>query len=100
MRHALLAALTLLLLPNPASAQAPTLAPPLAAQACLGCHAAATPIPAIAGRPAADLAAALTAFRANERPNTIMGRIARGYTEAEIAALAAHFASLPPGAAR
>ncbi len=107
MRHALLAALTLLVLPNPtqaqaqAQAQAPAQAPaPLAAQACLGCHAAPSLIPAIAGRPAADLAAALTAFRANERPNTIMGRIARGYTEAEIAALAAHFASLSPGAAR
>ncbi|MCS6931489.1 MAG: hypothetical protein NZM27_04690 [Acetobacteraceae bacterium] len=34
----------------------------------------------------------MRAFRANERPNTVMGRIARGYTEAEIAALAAHFA--------
>ena len=99
MRHALLAAFTLLMLPDIARAQAP-----LAAQGCLGCHglgaAGAAPVPGIAGRPAADLAAALIAFRSNARPGTIMDRIARGYTEAEIAALAAHFASLPPGGAR
>jgi sulfide dehydrogenase cytochrome subunit len=38
------------------------------------------------------LAAAMRAFRANERPGTIMGRIARGYSDAEIAAIAAYFA--------
>lgn len=37
----------------------------------------------------------MLAFRANERPATIMGRIARGYTDAEIAALAAQFAPQP-----
>jgi sulfide dehydrogenase cytochrome subunit len=36
----------------------------------------------------------MAAFRANERPGTIMGRIARGYTDAEIAAMADHFASI------
>ncbi len=84
----------------PASAQAPL----LTAQACLGCHGPGaigqTPIAGLAGRPAADLVAAMTEFRANQRPGTIMGRIARGYTDAEIAALAAHFAALPPGGAR
>ena len=107
MRHALLAAFALLMLPVAAHSQAqsqPQAQAPLAAQACLGCHglgaAGAAPIPGIAGRPAADLAAALVAFRVNERPGTIMGRIMRGYTEAEIAALATHFASLPPGGAR
>ncbi len=39
-----------------------------------------------------DFISLMRAFRANERPNTVMGRIARGYTDAEIAALAAHFA--------
>ena len=32
--------------------------------------------------------------RANERPGTIMGRIARGYTDAEIAAIADHFSRI------
>lgn len=69
---------------------------PLLAEACLGCHgpggSGASGVPALAGREAAELRAALVAFRANERPGTIMGRITRGYTEAELAALAEHFA--------
>ena len=43
---------------------------------------------AIAGRDKGELAATLIAFRSNERPGTIMGRIARGYSDAEIAAIA------------
>jgi sulfide dehydrogenase cytochrome subunit len=83
-----------LALAAPAAAEAP-----LAAEACLGCHgpngAGATGLPAIAGRDAAELRTILAAFRANERPATIMGRIARGYTEAELAAIAEHFSRLP-----
>jgi len=82
----------LLALPAPSQAQAP-----LAAQGCLGCHgpngAGMGPVPAIAGRDRAELAAMLAAFRANERPGTIMGRIARGYTDAEIAAVSEYFAT-------
>src|SRR3712207_8539135 len=69
---------------------------PLAAEGCLGCHgpggAGSGGIPAIAGRDAAELRALMAAFRANERTATIMGRVARGYTEPEIAAVAEHFA--------
>jgi cytochrome subunit of sulfide dehydrogenase len=71
---------------------------PLAAQGCIGCHGpngtGAGAAPAIAGRDRQELAATMAAFRANERPGTIMGRIARGYTDAEIAAMADHFASI------
>ncbi len=79
----------------PASAQGPA---PLAAEGCIGCHGpdgrgVAGGIP-IAGRDRAELIAIMTAFRANERPGTIMGRIARGYTDAEIAAVAEHFARI------
>jgi sulfide dehydrogenase cytochrome subunit len=81
-----------LVLALPAQAQAP-----LAAQGCLGCHgpngAGQAPVPALAGRPAAETEALMRAFRANEPAGTIMGRIARGYTDAEIAAVAAHFAA-------
>lgn len=102
MRYAAAFAL-MLALAAPAAAQGPAAAP-LAAQACLGCHGpgagGAAPVPGIAGRPASDLSAAMIAFRANQRPGTIMGRIARGYTDAEIAALAAHFAALPAGGPR
>jgi sulfide dehydrogenase cytochrome subunit len=72
---------------------------PLVAEGCLGCHGpngtGSNPVPAIAGRDARDLQAMLLAFRANERAATIMGRVARGYTEAEIAAVSEHFARLP-----
>ncbi len=88
-----------LALPTAAGAQAP-----LAAQGCLGCHgpggAGAGAVPGLSGRPAAEIADALRAFRDNGRPGTIMGRIARGYTDAEIAAMAAHFAALPAGGSR
>ena len=82
-------------LPGVAAAQAP-----FAAEGCLGCHgpdgrgaAGAAPI---AGRDRAEMVAIMLAFRANERPGTIMGRIARGYTEAEIAAVAEHFSKVAP----
>jgi len=68
---------------------------PLAAQACLSCHGANGAgqggVPGLAGRDRAELVALMAAFRANERPATIMGRITRGYSEAEIAASAEYF---------
>ena len=79
---------------GPAWAQAP-----LAAEGCIGCHgpngSGAGAVPALAGRNAAELRAMLIAFRANERPGTIMGRVARGYTEAELAQVSEHFARQP-----
>jgi sulfide dehydrogenase cytochrome subunit len=81
--------------PLAAAAQAP-----LAAEGCLGCHGPAgrgvAGAAAIAGRDKAELVAIMLAFRADQRPGTIMGRIARGYTEAEIAAMAEHFARQAP----
>ena len=83
-----------LMLATPAVAQAP-----LAAQGCVGCHgpngAGIGGVPGLAGRDRAELIAQMNAFRANERPATIMGRIARGYTEAEIIATAEYFARQP-----
>lgn len=70
--------------------------PHILAGGCQGCHGVAgqgaNGIPMIhQTRTRAEFVAAMAAFRANQTPNTVMGRIARGYTEAEIAALAAHF---------
>lgn len=85
----------LLVAAAPAIAQAPD--PVLLAGACQGCH-------GIAGQGAhgipqikdahsrAEFAALMQAFRANQREATVMGRIARGYTDADIALLAAHYA--------
>lgn len=90
-----------LLLALPLFCATPTLAAgpaPLAAEGCLGCHGVegrgATGVAALAGRDRAELISAMLAFRANERPGTIMGRIARGYTDAEIAAVADHFSRI------
>jgi sulfide dehydrogenase cytochrome subunit len=74
-------------------------APP-GASSCSGCHAvraaAHTPVPTIAGRPAAEIVAALDGFRSGRLPATVMNRIAPGFTEAEIRALAAWFSTQAP----
>jgi len=91
MRRLALATFSFLAVSNVAKASAP-----LAAQACLGCHgqngAGAAGVPGLTGRSADELRTLMIAFRANERPGTIMGRIARGYSDAEIVAASQHFA--------
>ncbi len=71
---------------------------PLIAQACAGCHgqygAGQGATPPIAGTTKENFLQTWAAFRANERPATIMNRIARGYTDEEVATLADYFASL------
>ncbi len=93
LRGASLGALLLAAPVAPALAEVPA---HLLAGGCQGCHGVsgqgANGIPAIhQTKSRADFAAAMRAFRANEREATVMGRIARGYTEAEVAALATHF---------
>ena len=71
-------------------------APPGAAS-CTGCHAANprvdTPVPPLNGRPAADIASQMVAFKAGQRPGTIMDRIAKGFSDDEIRAIAAWYES-------
>jgi sulfide dehydrogenase cytochrome subunit len=68
---------------------------PAAAASCSGCHAtsgkAASAVPPLAGRDPQEIAGLMRAFRTGERPATVMDRIAKGYSDAEIAALAAWF---------
>jgi len=64
---------------------------------CANCHGpggrSPGPIPPIAGVPAAVLEAQLLAFRADQVPGTtIMGRLTKGFSEAELKAVAAWFA--------
>jgi cytochrome subunit of sulfide dehydrogenase len=67
--------------------------PPPGAASCTGCHAAnakvETRVPRIAGRSPAEIVAAMEAFRSGQKPATVMDRIAKGFTEAEIRAIAA-----------
>lgn len=68
------------------------------ADACLTCHGpegqGSGAIPAIAGTDAAQMSAQLTGLRDGTTPATVMGRLMRGYSETEIAALANYLASL------
>lgn len=97
MRRTALALMLIALPTAPALAQQPAPAP-LIAQGCAGCHgqagAGAGGTPAIAGTDRSAFLATWAAFRANERPATIMNRIARGYSDAEVAALADYFSSV------
>ncbi len=81
---------------SPSSAQSPQ--PPLIAQACAGCHGQAGAgigsVPKIAGYNRELFIAQWAAFRAKQRPATMMDRIATGYTDAEVAVLADYFSKL------
>jgi sulfide dehydrogenase cytochrome subunit len=69
-------------------------APPGAAS-CSGCHPARadadTPAPQLAGQDAGAIVAAMQAFRGGQRPATVMDRIAKGFSDDEIKAIAAWF---------
>lgn len=73
-------------------------APP-GASSCSGCHAAhasaGTSVPAIQGRPAAEIVAALDAFRTGARPATMMNRIATGFSQDESRAIATWISAQP-----
>jgi cytochrome c553 len=66
---------------------------PFGAMSCSGCHAIArgvdTAVPRLFGRPAAELAAAMRDFQRGERAPTVMGRIAKGFSDAEMEAIVA-----------
>ncbi len=83
------AAAVLLLCAEAARAAGP--APP-GATSCTGCHPAsskvASPVPPLAGREPAEIVAAVQAFRFGQRYATVMDRIAKGFSEQEIRAIA------------
>jgi cytochrome c553 len=62
--------------------------PPPGATACSGCHGAGGALPPLAGMPAPDIAAAMRAYRSGERPATVMDRIAKGFSDEEVQAMA------------
>jgi cytochrome c553 len=69
---------------------------PAGASSCSGCHAAnpraGTPVPPLTGRPAADIANQMIAFKTGKQAGTIMDRIAKGFSDEEIQAIAAWYA--------
>jgi cytochrome subunit of sulfide dehydrogenase len=71
--------------------------PPAGAASCSGCHPATTrvasPVPRLAGRDQAAILKAMQDFRSGARPATVMDRIAKGFTDSEIQAIAAWYAA-------
>ena len=71
--------------------------PPPGASSCSGCHPAnaqaATLVPPIRGRDPAEIISAMQAFRSGERPSTVMGRIARGFSDDETRSIAVWLAA-------
>ncbi len=71
--------------------------PPPGAASCSGCHAAEarvdTAVPRLIGRSAAEMAAGMQAFKNGQKPGTVMGRIAKGFSDAEIQAIADWYAA-------
>jgi sulfide dehydrogenase cytochrome subunit len=67
------------------------------AATCANCHGpdgrSVGGMPALAGRPQAELAQALRDFRDGKRPATIMHQLAKGYTDPQIDAAAAYLAA-------
>jgi cytochrome subunit of sulfide dehydrogenase len=70
--------------------------PPVGATSCSGCHPAnagvQSPVPPLAGKTAAEIVAQMQAFRAGQRSATVMDRIAKGFSDAEVEAIAVWYA--------
>lgn len=74
-------------------------APPTAEMisfACAGCHgtnggSAGMTMPSLASQSKASIVDAMKKFKSGERPSTVMGRLAKGYTDAEFAAMGDFF---------
>jgi sulfide dehydrogenase cytochrome subunit len=88
---------------QPAAAQSPADIVVLAGS-CANCHGtdgrSPGPIVSIAGRPEALLLGQLKAFKSDAPPagTTVMSRLAKGYTDEQLAALARHFARISASA--
>ena len=68
--------------------------------ACHGTEGTAAPgatVPGLAGRARDDIQAAMMQFKDGKRPATLMHQIAKGYSDAEIAALADYFSKRVSG---
>ena len=71
--------------------------PPAGAASCSGCHPSSTrvasPVPRLIGIDRAAMVRAMQDFRSGQRTGTVMDRIAKGFTDEEIQAIAAWYAT-------
>jgi cytochrome c553 len=94
MRRALAAAIALASI---AAATAVSAEPPAGAASCSGCHPSSarvsSPVPRLSGMDRAAIVKAMQDFRSGQRTGTVMDRIAKGFTDDEIQAIANWFAT-------
>jgi cytochrome c553 len=74
------------------------------AATCANCHGTAGhaqgAMPVLAGLPAERIVAAMAGFKSGALPSTIMGQIAKGYSDEQVALIARYFAQQPGEPAR
>jgi cytochrome c553 len=94
LRKSVVAAIGLLSI---AASTAASAEPPAGAVSCSGCHPASprvtSPVPRLVGVDRAAIVKAMQDFRSGQRPATVMDRIAKGFTDEEIQAIAAWLAA-------
>jgi cytochrome c553 len=75
------------------AASLPALAdmPPPGASTCSGCHGGGGMV-SITGRDPVEMTEMLAAFRSGARPSTLMGRLVKGFSPAELDAIARYLA--------
>ena len=82
--------------PSAAGAQTPDVT--VLSASCVTCHGpgleGSGPMAALKGRPAADVATAVKQMQTGERPSTVMMRLSKGWSAAEIDAVAAKIAEM------
>lgn len=86
----MLVAVTLVVAPGFALAASPP-----GAASCLGCHSVAAgdnPVPPLGTLSSEQMVTAMKAFRSGARPGTVMDRIAKGFSDEEIKAIADWYA--------
>ena len=79
------------------AATAASAQPPAGAASCSGCHPLSSrvtsPVPRLVGVDRAAIVKAMQDFRSGQRPATVMDRIAKGFSDDEIQAIAAWLAA-------
>ncbi|MDP1526166.1 MAG: c-type cytochrome [Rhodocyclaceae bacterium] len=70
--------------------------PEMLSYACAGCHgtnggSAGMTMPSLASQSKASIVDAMKKFKSGDRPSTVMGRLAKGYSDAEFAAMGEFF---------
>lgn len=99
MKHSLIGIAALLLCGAAAAQTSPDLQARAWAASCAACHGtdgkSNSAIPAIAGQDKAVLLQKLLAYKQGTLPATVMHQHAKGYTDAELERLAAHFSRQP-----